>query len=136
MATAKGIKKGDTVVYTGPDHMHGLTTNCHYSVLDVDRVTGRVWVDGGDGIPVLEYNFCVVEVDDNVKGDQIHNAARQFQKAILDTLAEGSSVVVFYVYLNKETETWQSGYSGNMSTLERLGALDYLKKNEENQIFQ
>ena len=67
----------------------------------------------------------------NAQRDQIHDAAEKFADVIAQVTSKDTRVGIFYCYLDKECEEWVSGDAGNMNWIERVGAINYLKKCEE-----
>lgn len=64
--------------------------------------------------------------DDRI--EKIHKAAEQFSEVIGQVLGEGSRQVVLYTLVHDDLI--HSGFGGNMGHLERLGALELMKKLE------
>ena len=64
--------------------------------------------------------------DDRI--EKIHKAAEQFSEVIGQVLGEGSRQAVFYAIV--QDDLIHSGFGGNMGHLERLGAIELMKKCE------
>ena len=70
-----------------------------------------------------------MDVDKDMQRDNIYTASEGLAKAIKKTVGSESRVGIFYIYLDKDE--WVSGDAGNMNWIERVGAINYLKKLEE-----